>query len=339
MTISVHASLPKLSSDVPQSTHSRSKIIPDTERPVEEQEPIKALKESVTNFEELPRITDKAMIVMGMDASSTGSRAFAKDILSIETEGPLGPQLTLVNLRGIVQNESKGISAADLKLVHEITDRYISQSRTICLAVVSATNDYQNQLILTKVRNVDKDGERTLGIITKPDRLPAASGTEGAFLDLAGNNDIFFKFGWHVLKNRSFEEGSCSFLERNASEDLYFAISNFKSLPKDCVGVHALRERLSNLLFEHVKQELPKLQEDLQEALDDTTRLFEALGSRRVSVQECRTYLTQLSLEFHMVCKAALDGHYEDAYFNPSAGTSKDGVPFSICWSRPTEPS
>jgi len=80
------------------------------------------MKESITSFGELHRIIDKAMIVMGMDASSTGSRAFANDVLSIEMKGPLRPQLSLVNLPGIVQYESKGISAADSKLVNGITD-------------------------------------------------------------------------------------------------------------------------------------------------------------------------------------------------------------------------
>jgi Dynamin family len=60
-------------------------------------------------------------------------------------------------------------------MVEEITDFYIRQPRTICLAVVSATHDYANQPILTKVREVDPDGERTLGVITKPDCLEPGS--------------------------------------------------------------------------------------------------------------------------------------------------------------------
>lgn len=64
------------------------------------------------------------------------------------------------------------------------------------------TNDAVNQPIL-----------RTLGIITKPDRLSAGSGSESKFLELARNKDVFFKLGWHVLKNRSFEEADSSLEE------------------------------------------------------------------------------------------------------------------------------
>lgn len=294
------------------------RVIPDTKRPVNERESIKAFKESITDFDELPRVMEKAMVLMGIDTGSASilSRAFAKDTLSVEIEGPSRPQLTLVDLPGLIQTETKGVTKADVDLVTEITDHYISQPRTICLAVVSATNDYANQAILTKVRTVDPDGERTLGIITKPDRLSPGSGMENAFLDLARNEDIFFKLGWHVVKNRSFEEGASSFLERNASEAAYFRKSNFKTLSQDCVGIDALRSRLSQLLFAHVKQELPQLREDLDVALTDSKSQLDSMGTRRVTPQECRAYLAQLSLDYYGVCKAAVGGHYEGDYFN-----------------------
>ncbi|KAK5133992.1 hypothetical protein LTR04_004735 [Oleoguttula sp. CCFEE 6159] len=182
------------------------KVIPDAKRTADDLESIKAFKELITDFTELPSIVDKAMAVMGIDSAIPQSRAFARDVLSIEIEGPSRPQLTLVDLPGLIQNESKGVTNADVELV----------------------------------RKVDPDGERTLGIITKPDRLPAGSGSESAFLNLARNNDIFFKLGWHVLKNRSFEEGTSSFVERNVAEATYFERSNFKGLAKDCVGISDL---------------------------------------------------------------------------------------------------
>lgn len=247
------------------------RVIPDHERPAAERNSIEAFKESISNFEELPGLMDNAMALMGINNNTTtNTRAFAKDVLSIEIEGPSRPQLTLVDLPGLVQTETKGVTEADVQLVTEITDHYISQRRTVCLAVISATNDYANQGILKKVRKVDPEGDRTLGIITKPDRLSSGSGSEQSYISLARNEDIFFKLGWHVLKNRTFEEGSSSFEERNISETSYFRKSNFAALSKDCVGINALRDRLSQLLFNHVKQELPKLRKDLEEALKDS---------------------------------------------------------------------
>ena len=292
------------------------KVIPDDERPLVERTSIEAFKESISDFEELPSLMDKATALMGINnEAASKSRAFAKDVLSIEIGGPSRPQLTLVDLPGLFQTETRGVTEEDIQLVTEITDYYLSQPRTICLAVVSAANDYANQGILKKVRKVDPDGDRTLGIITKPDRLPSGSGSEKAFLSLACNQDIFFKLGWHVLKNRSYEEGSSSVEQRNISEASYFRKSNFAILPKECVGIASLRDRLSLLLFEHIKHELPKLRKDLEEALTDSRSLLEAMGNRRASPEECKAFLTQLSLDFYEVGKAAVNGHYEGEYF------------------------
>ena len=292
------------------------KVIPDDERPQAEREQIEAFQESISDFEELPSLMDKATTRMGINPDPLSkSRAFAKDVLSIEIEGPSRPQLTLVDLPGLIQTETRGVSEEDVELVTKITNHYISQSRTICLAVVSAGNDYANQGILKKVRNVDPEGDRTLGIITKPDRLPSGSGSEQAFLGLARNEDIFFKLGWHVLKNRSYEEGSSSFEQRTMSEISYFRRSNFSTLPKECVGITSLRDRLSQLLFDHVKQELPKLGKDLEEAFTETQLHLDALGNRRKTPQECKAFLTQLSMDLYEVGKAAVNGHYEGEYF------------------------
>lgn len=307
------------------------KVIPDASRPAAMQESIRRFKESITDFEELPSLMKKAMETMGIESdldANPNSRAFARDVLSIEIEGPARPQLTLVDLPGLIQTETKGVTKADVSLVAEITDHYISQPRTICLAVVAATTDYANQGILTKVREEDPEGERTLGIITKPDRLPPGSGSEKSYIDLAGNKDVFFKLGWHVIKNRAFEETSSTFLERNASEAQYFNKSNFKNLPKDSVGIDSLRRRLSHQLFEHVKQELPRLREDLDSALSGSRDQLKLMGGQRATAQDCKAYLTQLSQTYFEICKAAVDGRYEGNFFT---STEYDGIFSNKC--------
>ncbi len=294
------------------------KIIPDALRPPAEQGALQKFKESITDFDELPRIMDVAKAAMDANGTPTAGfkpKAFSRDILSIEIEGPSRPQLTLVDIPGLIHAETKGVTKDDVQLVSEITDQYISRSRTICLAVVSASNDYSNQKILAKVREVDSNGERTLGIITKPDRLDAGSGSEAAFLGLARNEDVKFSLGWHVLKNRKYDERDYSLQERKAAEDNFFRTSNWKTLPDHCRGIDALRTRLSHLLFEHVKEELPKLRGDLENALLTATQELDILGDPRSEPSECKAYLSQLSLNYFQICKAAVDGHYEGDYF------------------------
>lgn len=294
------------------------RIIPDPQRPVEEREALNSFDATINDLRDLPDIMARATGLMGLELGKNFNlppRAFSKDVLVVEIEGPTRPQLTVVDLPGIIQAETKDASQADVDMTVEITKSYISLPRTICLAVISGANDYANQPILNLVRRYDPKGERTLGIITKPDLLPSGSESEQSFLKLARNEDIVFGLGWHVLKNRSFEEGSFSTTDRNNSEADFFRNSTFCQLRADQLGVQSLVIRLSNLLFAHIRQELPKLQQDLEAALAQTRRELTAIGSERANAGECKNYLIQLSLRFHEICQAAVNGYYEGGYF------------------------
>lgn len=132
------------------------RIIPGDLRSKTEQKKVKRFSESITDFNELPIIMNSAKEIMGI---AKGGGAFAKDILSIDIQGPDRPHLALVDIPGLIQSSTKGVSNADVAMVSEITERYIQQPRTICLAVVSATNDAANQPILQQVRKFDPKGQ------------------------------------------------------------------------------------------------------------------------------------------------------------------------------------
>ncbi|PQE32794.1 hypothetical protein CJF32_00001289 [Rutstroemia sp. NJR-2017a WRK4] len=294
------------------------KIIPDNSRPAAEQSVIRQFVQTITNFDDLPGIMDMAMNAMGITADNddeTTRRAFSRDVLSIAIDGPTRPHLTLVDLPGLIASATNEASDADVETVAQITEHYISQSRTICLAVISAKNDVANQQILKRVRKHDPEGQRTLGIITKPDTLDAGSGNEKAFIALAKNENVKFKLGWHVVRNRKYEEMDYSLLQRNSKENSWFRTSNFKVLPKDTVGVEKLRTRLAALLFEHVKKELPKLRSELENQLAAYEDELATYGDSRSTAIECRAYLVQLSTEVQKICAAAIEGHYEGKYF------------------------
>lgn len=145
--------------------------------------------------------------------------------------------------------------------------------------------------------------------------LPKNSGSEAKFLELARNEDVFFSLGWHVVKNRKFEESDFSIEERNQSEKIYFSTSNFSSLPKENVGIDALRVKLSQLLFEHIKNELPRLRGDLESALKAASEELTLLGESRATVAECRNFMAQLNMKCYELCKAGVSGHYENVWF------------------------
>jgi hypothetical protein len=193
-----------------------------------------------------------------MGLSSTG-KSFSNDVLRVEICGPSQPQLTLVDLPGLIHSETKSQTPDDVKLVHILVSRYLENPRSIILAVVSAKNDIGNQIILHRARQVDPQGLRTLGIITKPDLLVKGSKSEEAFIALARNEEVNFSLGWHVVKNLDSATSKDQHDNRDQQETLFFQESGFNCLPDHTVGINFLRARLSKVLFSQIRTELPRL--------------------------------------------------------------------------------
>ncbi|OJD20567.1 hypothetical protein ACJ73_08097 [Blastomyces percursus] len=287
------------------------KINPDNERPEEEQLRLRTFGRSINDFAELPSLMDVVTEEMGLNER----KAFCKDVLSIEICGPNRPQLTIVDLPGLIHSANKSQSEEDVELIKSLVQHYISQVRTIMLAVVSAKNDYANQVILKLCRKFDPKGARTLGVITKPDYLRPGSDYQREWLELAHNRDIYFELGWHLLKNRSDDEHHLSFTQRNLNERLFFNSGNYTTLPKHMKGIDSLRERLSRLLFEHLKHELPNLKTELDTMAEVVCMELQDLGRSRPTLADQRAYLADFFGSAYDIVVAALNGNYDHPFF------------------------
>jgi hypothetical protein len=266
------------------------------------------------DFDQLPALLQAAEKALGLGRGGGGA-TFARDVLNISISGPLQPHLTVVDLPGLIHSAAAQ-SAGDVHLVSSLVRTYMQNPRTIILAVISGSNDYQNQIVVQRAREVDPGGKRTLGVITKPDTIPAGSEKEAVFLALARNEEIPLKRGWHVLRNLGYEERMRGDTgeDRDRGEEDFFGTGAWRGIPRECCGVATLRTRLSRLLYDHIKAELPVVYADIRAGLDDCEKKLEALGEKRDSLSEQRAYITRLSMGFANVCKAGVEGQYE-GYF------------------------
>ncbi len=102
-------------------------ILPSNKRSEEERKQLASFKKQLSNFNELPALIDDAMEVMGISKSST----FSQDTLSVEIIGPNRPQLTVVDLPGLIHTANRGQSSADIQMVSQLVDRFLGDRRTI----------------------------------------------------------------------------------------------------------------------------------------------------------------------------------------------------------------
>lgn len=88
-------------------------------------------------------------------------------------------------------------------------------------------------------------------------------------------------------------------------------------------GISSLRTRLSQLLYSHLRKELPNLQKELNEKHAGTARAIAEMGEKRSTFAEQRRFLVATSMAYETIVQAAVDGHYESSFFgliNTEAG-------------------
>ncbi|OAA37037.1 Dynamin, GTPase domain protein [Metarhizium rileyi] len=266
-----------------------------------------------TNFsqDDLPIIIDEAKSSMMPEAD----RDFSKDILRLEIEDKDMYPLTLVDLPGIFHNETEGQSLVGRERVEQLVASYIEQKNSIILAVISGNVDLASHSILPMIRKYDPQGERTLGVITKPDLAPPGLSHEGTYLQLARNEEDSnrLKLGWHVLRNRAEDEAELE--QRDAKEEVFFARTAWSSLPPSDRGIKALREKLSNLLYGHIRTKLPTIISDIETKLQQREAEHRRLGKARSEIADMRSFLIDIAEEFRRLARDGIDGRYNDPFF------------------------
>ncbi|KAI1483206.1 dynamin family protein [Daldinia eschscholtzii] len=296
-------------------------IIPDDPPKFPTQNGLYNFHEELEGFEGFPDLVEKAKGAMGISSSG---KAFSKDRLRVEITGPDRPHLTIIDMPGLIHTGTKAQTIADVKLVRQVVENYMRQPRSIILAVVSAKNDFANQVVLNLAQKVDKTGSRTIGVITKPDTLVPGSPSESLYISLAKNAQVNFDLGWHVLKNLDSEtqKGSSLLSQRNAEEARFFSKGAWNDLSPSMLGISELRKKLSNILLRQIALELPSLIEEIGIKLKESREQLQELGEPRRTLDQQRLRLLQISQDFQSIVERSISGTYNDKFFD-SAETDR----------------
>jgi Dynamin family/Dynamin central region len=287
-------------------------IVPNAHRSEPEKAELLKFHHENVDLKEFESLVNDAKKAMGLDR---GTKAFSNDILRVEISGPNQNPLTLVDLPGLFAAANKDQSDADVKMVQSLVLSYMRNPRSIILAVVSAKSDLNLQIVTKHASEIDPQGFRTLGIITKPDTLHIGSDSEKSYVGLAKNEDVHFRLGWHVLRNRDYDMRNCSAEVRDEKEREFFSQGIWASLPPSDVGISSLMPRLSSLLKEQILEQLPSLIEDATNGVKQCKDILARLGESRATVTEQHVHLLRVSQEFSSLVRSAIDGGYMDEFF------------------------
>lgn len=239
-----------------------------------------------------------------------GNKKDVKDIpILLEIRSRNFLSLTLVDLPGLTKNVIDGQSPDIVKNIRNMVMRYITNPNSIILAVTPANQDIATSDSLQIAKEVDPNGERTIGVLTKLDIMDKGTNARNILL----NKEYPLKLGFIGVVNRSQAE-----VDKNVSvntlaekESKFFKEHpSYSDIANEC-GTQYLSRTLNRILNFHIKTNI--------------SSLYTKINNRLASLQvEMQTYGIPLNENPHeqMLTLFALVSKYVSEYNDILNGTS-----------------
>ncbi|XP_033821869.1 interferon-induced GTP-binding protein Mx-like [Periophthalmus magnuspinnatus] len=205
----------------------------------------------------------------------------SEDLISLEIASPDVPDLTLIDLPGITRVALQGQKENIGETIKRLISRFIKKQETISLVVVPCNVDIATTEALKMAQEVDPNGKRTLGILTKPDLVD--KGTEETVVDIVHNEVIHLTKGFMIVRCRGQQEitDNVSLPAAIKLEETFFRDhAFFHTLYKEGYAtIPKLAEKLTLELVHHIETSLPRLEEQIEEKLNQTRVELEKYGT------------------------------------------------------------
>ncbi|XP_053724613.1 interferon-induced GTP-binding protein Mx-like [Synchiropus splendidus] len=203
------------------------------------------------------------------------------EAIALEIASPDVPDLTLIDLPGIARVAVKGQQDNIEQQIKRLIQKIITKQETISLVVVPSNVDIATTEALKMAQTVDPEGERTLGILTKPDLVD--KGTEQTVVDIVRNEVVPLKKGYMIVRCRGQKEitDQVPLTEAIEREKAFFKDHAFFDVlySDGQATVPKLAEKLTLELVHHIELSLPRLEEQIEEKLAQTQAELERYGN------------------------------------------------------------
>uniref|UniRef100_A0A8C7EL31 Interferon-induced GTP-binding protein Mx2 n=1 Tax=Neovison vison TaxID=452646 RepID=A0A8C7EL31_NEOVI len=218
--------------------------------------------------------------------------SISHELISVDITSPEVPDLTLIDLPGITR-VPVGNQPQDIGLqIKALIKKYIQRQETINLVVVPCNVDIATTEALSMAQEVDPRGDRTIGVLTKPDLVD--KGAEPTVMKVAQNLTYHLQKGYMMVRCRGQEEitNRLSLAEATRKETMFFQKHpHFRALLQEGnATVPCLAERLTNELILHINKSLPLLEEQIRESHQRATEELHQCGDDTPSNEADRMF-------------------------------------------------
>ncbi|KAJ7900734.1 P-loop containing nucleoside triphosphate hydrolase protein [Mycena olivaceomarginata] len=208
------------------------------------------------------------------DDDDSRELSFSTNYISLQISGPGVADLSFVDLPGLIASVSRGGNERDIQMVENLVTSYISKPSCVILLTVACETDFENQGAHHLTKKYDPNGKRTIGVLTKPDRIPR--GEEDNWLPLIRNEQEPLENNWYCVKQPSSEDlkQGITWEEARSRENNFFSMiapwSELDPMYQKYLRTSNLIDRLSSILSDLISKRLPKIQIELEDTIQKT---------------------------------------------------------------------
>ncbi|CAK5274279.1 unnamed protein product [Mycena citricolor] len=215
------------------------------------------------------------------DENEPSELSFSTNYISLQITGPDISDLAFVDLPGLIASVSRGGDNRDIKMVENLVASYISKPSCVILLTVACETDFENQGAHNLTKQYDPLGKRTIGVLTKPDRIP--SGEESNWIPFIRNEQETLENNWYCVKQPSSQDIKLGITWQNArsAENDFFSFtspwSELDQMYQKYLRTTNLVDRLSSILSDLISKRLPEIQVELEKTIQKTLATLQQL--------------------------------------------------------------
>ncbi|KAK2761761.1 hypothetical protein FQN54_001589 [Arachnomyces sp. PD_36] len=194
---------------------------------------------------------------------------FSPNVVRLDISGPKFPNLSFYDLPGVINVAEVEEERYLVSLVENLVIEYIKADNCIVILTLPMTDDATNSSAARIIREVKGAKERTVGVLTKPDRVQTGESNE-EWIQILRGDKFSVGHGYFVVKNNP--DPLVEHSKARAEESEFFSrglwadeLAGFR----ERFGTTNLQTALSKLLLEQIRGSLPTIFEQLRKRNDN----------------------------------------------------------------------
>ncbi|KAG8993744.1 vacuolar protein sorting-associated protein 1 [Tulasnella sp. JGI-2019a] len=262
----------------------------------------------------------RAEIIRDTELKTGKNAGISPNPINLRIYSPNVLSLTLVDLPGLTR-VPVGDQPRDIeRQIRDMIMKYVSRPGCIILAVTAANQDLANSDGLKMAREVDPEGTRTIGVLTKVDLMD--QGTD--VVDILAGRVIPLRLGYVPVVNRGqrdIDSNKAISVALDNEKSFFDNHPSYRGKSQYC-GTPFLARKLNMILMHHIRATLPDIKARIQQQLQKFNAELVTLGGAMGEANAGNVVLSVIT-EFTSEFRTVIDGNTNDLSLNELSGGAR----------------